>query len=103
MIGCREKRDFGEEPPRQGLETGILFSPSIADCVVQPMRLDSLSPKVQAAVAAVFDRMWMCGGGAIGIMLRRMSIEYEALVDGSCAGACLLTCDECLGSAIGGL
>jgi len=26
-----------------------------------------------------------------------MSTEYEAPVDGSCAGACLLTCDECLG------
>ena len=57
MIGSREKRDFGEEPPRQGLETAILFSPSIVDCVVQPMRHDSLSPKVQAAAADVFDRM----------------------------------------------
>lgn len=67
------------------------------------MRHDSLSSKVQAAAADVFDRMWTCARGAMGIMLHRMSIKYEAPVDGSCAGACLLTCDECLGSAIGGL
>ena len=103
MIGCREKRDFGEKPPRQRLQTWILFSPSIVDRVVHSMRHDRLNSKVQAAAADVFDRMWTCARGAIGIMLHRMSIEYEAPVDGSCAGVCLLRCDQCLGSAIGGL
>lgn len=37
------------------------------------------------------------------IMLHRMSIECEALVDKSSAGPRLLTCEKCLGSAIGGL
>jgi hypothetical protein len=36
------------------------------------------------------------------IMLHRMSIEYEASMDESCAKACLLTCDECLRSTIDG-
>ena len=86
MIGCREKQDFGENPPKQRLETWILFSPSIVDRVVHSMRHDNLSSKVQAAAADVFDRIWTCARGAIGIMLHRMSIEYEAPVDGSCAG-----------------
>ena len=34
IIGCRERRDFGEEPPRQGLETWISFSPSIVEGTV---------------------------------------------------------------------
>lgn len=52
MIGCRKTRAFGEEPSRQGLETQILFSPSIVDCAVQPMRHSS---KIQATAADVVD------------------------------------------------
>lgn len=100
MIECREKRDFREESLKQGLETTILFSPSIVNYVIQSMRLDNLSPKVQAAATDVFDWMWMCGGGAVGIMLHKMSIECETLVDGSYVEPCLLTCEECLGSTI---
>lgn len=98
VIGCREKRDSGEEPLRQGLETWILFSPSIVECAVQAMRHGSLSSKIQTAVADLFDRMWTSERGAVRIMLYGMSIEYEAPVDGSCTRTCLLTWDECLGS-----
>jgi len=78
MIGCREKRDFEEEPPRQGLETWILFSPSIVDCVVQPMRHGIFSSKVQDVAADVFNRMWTCAKGEVGIMLHEMLIGYKA-------------------------
>jgi hypothetical protein len=77
LIGCREKRDFGEEPPRQGLETWISFSPSIAECAVQPMRHGSLSSQIQAAAADVLDRMWTSLRGAGGTKLQRMPIRSE--------------------------
>ena len=86
MIGYRERRDFGEEPPRQGLETWISFLPSIVECVVQPMRHSSLSSKIQTAAADVFDRIWTSARGAVGIKLHGMLIQYEAPVDGSCVG-----------------
>ena len=63
MIGCRERRDLGEESPRQGLEMWISFSPSIVECVVQLMRHGSLSSKIQAAAADVFDRTWTSARG----------------------------------------
>jgi len=49
-----ERRDFREEPPRQGLETWISFSPSIVEWADQPMRHGSLSSKIQATAADVF-------------------------------------------------
>ncbi len=97
-MGCREKRDFEEEPLKQGLETWILFSPSIVECAVQAMRHGSLKTKIEAAIADLFDRMWTSERDAVGIMLHGMSIEYETPLDGSCTRTCLLTCDECLGS-----
>lgn len=66
----------------QGLETWILFTPSIVECAVQPMRHGSLSSKIQAAAADVFDRMWTSERGAVGTMLHGISIEYEPPVEG---------------------
>jgi hypothetical protein len=61
----REAR-FGEEPPRQGLETWISSSPSIVECAVQPIRHGSLSSKIQAAAADASDRMRTSARGAVG-------------------------------------
>ena len=65
MIGCREGREVRNAPSRLGLETWISFSPSIVKCVVQSIRHASLSSKIQAAAADVFDRIWTSVGGAV--------------------------------------
>ncbi len=87
MVGYREAR-FGEEPPRQGLETWISLTPSIVEWAVQPMRHGSLSSKVQADAADLFNWMWTFARGAVGIKLHVMLIEYELPAAGSCARVC---------------
>ncbi len=74
--------------------SGKSHPPNIVECAVQPMRHSSLSSKVQAIAADVFDRMWTYARGAVEIMLHGMAIEYE--VPG------WERCRCCLGSAIDG-
>jgi len=99
----REARSWGKATQTGPRDMDLVLAEHRGLRVVHPIRHGSLSSKVQVAAADVFDRMWTCARGAMGIMLHRISIEYEAPVDGSCAGAWLLTCDECFESAIGGL
>jgi len=82
-----ERRDVGEDPPRQGLETWISSSPSIVEWAVQPMHHICLSSKMQAAAADLSGWMWTFARGAVGIKLRGISIEYEIPAAGSCARA----------------
>jgi len=57
MIEYRETRGFSKAPPKLNLETWTLFSPRIVEWALQPIRHGSLSSKIQAAVADVFDRI----------------------------------------------
>lgn len=89
-----ERRDFGEEPLRQGLEMWISFSPSVVEWAVQPMRHGTLSSKIQAAAADVFSWMWTFARGVVAIKLHGMSIKYEIPAAGSCARAYNLVRDK---------
>lgn len=87
MIGCRERRAFGEEPSRQGLETQISFSPSIVDCAVQPMRHSSLSSKIQATAADVVDRNWTSPSGT-GENKFKQDADAQKTLSSHTAGSC---------------
>lgn len=58
MIEYQKRQAFKKESLRQRLKTWISFLSSIVECVIQSMHHDSLSSKIQAAAADMFNWIW---------------------------------------------